>query len=186
MSKTGKRIINFLFILIILAFFFTPLGFESKIILNRIFASGPEIIAPEERLPIKDYDWTLKDENWDFFNFKRSEGKVIFISFWASWRIPSISELSNIQKLYDHYKGKIDFYVITDEEKAPVEELMEKRGYTFPVTYLIIGQKMPFDAGKVPSGYIIDKDGNIAARHEGVTDWNGKKVRELLDRLIKA
>ena len=184
MPKTKKLIINLFLILIVLAFFLTSLGYESKIIINRIFASAPEIAAPGERQSIQNYNWKLKDENWDFFNFKQSEDKVIFVSFWASWHIPAVSELSDIQKLYDDYNEKIDFYVITDEEKAPVEEFMEKRGYTFPVTYLIIGEEMPFDAENIPAGYILDKQGRIAAQHSGVTRWNSTKIRTLLNDLI--
>ena len=184
MSRTRKLIINLLLIGIILSFFFTPLGFESKILLNRIFASAPKVLTAEKRQPIQDYNWKLKDENWDIFNFKRSEGRVVFLVFWASWRVPSLAELNGIQKLYDDYEGRVDFYIITNEEKAPVEELMKDRNYSFPVTYLIIGEKMPFDADEIPSGYILDKKGNVAAKRKGVGRWNSKKVRTLLNELI--
>ncbi len=184
MSGTRKLIINLLLFAVVLSFFFTPLGFESKILLNRIFASAPKVLTVEERQPIQDYNWKLKDANWDIFNFKQSKGNVTFILFWASWRIPSLAELNGIQKLYDDYKGKVDFYIITNEEKAPVEALMKDRKYTFRVTYLIIGEKMPFNADEVPSGYILDKKGNVAAKRKGVGRWNSSKVRKLLDELL--
>lgn len=180
-----RTLVNVLLILVVLAFFVTPLGYESKILLNKLFASTPEITKPQEQQKISGYDWKLKDENWDIFNFNRSEGRVVFVNFWASWRIPSVAEREAVQKLYDDYKDQVDFYIITNEERAPVRELMEKRGYTFPVTYLIMGEKMPFDAKKVPSGYIVDKKGNIIARHEGMTNWNSGEVRQLLDKLTK-
>lgn len=183
MPKIRRRIVSLLLFLFILAFFITPLGYESKILLNRIFAATPEIVAPENRQAV-DYDWQLKDENWDFFNLERSKGKVIFVSFWASWQVPSVSELRGIQQLYNDYKDTVDFYIISDEEREPVTELLQKRGYNFKVTYLIIGKKMPFDAKKVPSGYIIDKQGRVAAQRQGVTRWNSAKVRALLDALV--
>nr|WP_223129351.1 TlpA disulfide reductase family protein [Sinomicrobium weinanense] len=172
-------------ILVVLAFFVTPLGDESKILLNKLFASTPEIAKPQKRQKISGYDWKLKDEDWKVFNFKQSEGRVVFVNFWASWRIPSVAELEAVQKLYDDYGDKVDFYIITNEKKEPVEKLMEKRGYTFPVTYLIIGEEMPFDPEKVPSGYIVDKEGNIAASQEGVGDWDSREIRQLLDTLTK-
>lgn len=184
MKKTKKRIINLFFIVVILSFFLTPLGFESKILLNRIFAESPEIIPVEKTASVQDYDWKLKDRRWNFFNFEKSKGKVVFVSFWASWRVPSIAELKGIQKLYDAYNGKVDFYIITNEEREPVEKLMRRRGYTFLVTYLIIGEKMPLDAEEVPSGYILSKKGNIVVHHKGIANWNSDKIRKLLDNLI--
>ena len=44
---------------------------------------------------------------------------------------------------------------------------------------------MPFDPNKIPSGYIIDKQGVVVAEGFGNTRWNSDKVRELLDNLIK-
>lgn len=180
-----RTVLNILLILAVLAFFVTPLGDESKILLNKWFASDPEIIQAGEREKISDYDWKLKDENWEIFNFKRSEGRVVFVNFWASWRIPSVAERAAVQRLYDDYRDKVDFYIITDEKREPVKAFMQQRDYTFPVTYLIIGEKMPFDATKVPSGYIVDKEGNVAVKHEGVADWDSGAVRQLLDKLTE-
>lgn len=182
MPKFKKRIINLLFIVGILAFFITPLGYESKILLNRLFATSPKPLSVIKE-PVE-YDWRLKDSEWNFFNFEKSKKKVVFVGFWASWRIPAIAELRGIQKLYDDYKGRVDFYIITNEERKPVETLMRKRGYHFPVTYLIIGEKMPFDAEKVPSGYLIDKKGRVVMQHEGVANWNSAGVRKLIDKLL--
>ncbi len=180
-----RTVKNVLLILLVLSFFVTPLGFESKVLLSRVFAPKPEIVEPQDREKISGYDWRLKDADWKIFNFNRSEGRVVFVNFWASWRIPSIAERKSIQKLYDTYKGRIDFYMITNEKKEPVLELMEERGYAFPVTYLIIGEKMPLDATKVPSGYIIDKNGYIVAESEGIADWDNADIRQLLDTLLQ-
>src|SRR5690606_21936107 len=131
-----------------------------------------------------DYDWKLKDANWDFFNFQRSKGKVILINLWASWKLPSEAELASIQELYDRYRGKMECYIITNETREPVEAFMEKHGFTFPVTYLIIGEKTPFPLGTVPSSYLLDKEGNILVDQQGISDWSTEKVYGLLDRLI--
>ena len=185
MKKNRRLIINLSIIIIVLLFFITPLGHESKILLNRVFSFSPDVINKENREPVSDFDWKLKDANWDFFNFKNSKGKVVFVHFWASWRIPSISEVKSIQKLYNAYKDEVVFYIITNEERAPVEEFMQKAGYTFPVTYLIIGEKMPFDAEQIPSTYIIDKDGYVAVERLGIANWNSTQVKNLLDTLIE-
>ena len=51
---------NLLLILFVISFFVTPLGYESKILLQRIFASSVDII-PENQARTIDFDWQLKD-----------------------------------------------------------------------------------------------------------------------------
>ncbi|MDF0715428.1 TlpA disulfide reductase family protein [Muricauda sp. 334s03] len=184
MKINKKTVLNIVLILFVLSFFLTPIGYYGKIWLNRLFAFSPSVIEKAEQQKITDYDWRLKDGEWNFFNFEGSKGNVILINLWASWRLPSEAELASIQELYDKYKGKMDFYIITNEEREPVEAFMEEHGFTFPVTYLIIGDKTAVDTSKVPSSYLIDKSGNIVIHEEGISDWNTKKVYKLLDKLI--
>lgn len=184
MAIRKKTILNVLLILLVLAFFVTPLGDQGKLLLNRIFSFSPEIIPAEERMAIADYDWKLKDANWDFINFERSDDRVVFVNFWASWRLPSTAELRSIQALYDKYREQVDFYIITNEEREPVEEFMQEHNFNFPVTYLVIGEAMPVAAVTPPHSYIIGKDGSIVVDQEGIADWDNDKVYALLDRLI--
>ncbi len=183
--KIGKKtIINIVLILFVLSFFVTPIGHYGKILLNRVFSFSPPVIEKELREKITDYDWKLKDAEWSFFNFDRSKGKVVFINLWASWRLPCEAELASIQEMYNDYEGKMDFYIITNENRPPVEEFMTKHGFTFPVTYLIIGEKMPIDPDEVPSSYLIDKSGNVVIYKKKIADWSTSKVYALLDELI--
>ena len=184
MKISKKTVFNIVLMLMVLSFFVTPIGHYGKIFLNRIFSFSPPVIEQKERQRITDYDWKLKDEEWNFFNFEKSKGRVVFINLWASWKLPSEAELASIQQLYDKYKGKMDFYIITNENRPPVEAFMEKHQFTFPVTYLIIGEKMPIDSSKVPSSYLIDKEGDIVVHKEGIADWSTRKFYELLDELI--
>ena len=179
-----KTLLNVLLILAILSFFVTPLGHHGKIFLNRLFSFSPEVIATEKRQQLPNYDWKLKDPEWNFFNFEQSKGRVVFISFWASWRLPSEAELASIQSLYDKYQGKIDFYIITDEERPPVEAFMEKKGFDFPLTYLIIGEKAPIPIPEPPHSLLVDKEGFIVMENDGIADWDTQKVHQTVDELL--
>ncbi|MET1260890.1 TlpA disulfide reductase family protein [Flagellimonas sp. DF-77] len=185
MKVKKKTVLNILLILFILSFFVTPLGYYGKLLLNRLFAFAPKPIEASARETIPDYDWELKDADWNFFNFNRSKGKVVFINFWASWRLPSEAELSGIQELYDRYKGQVDFYIITDETQEPVEAFMEKHEFDFPVTYLIIGGRAPLAIEEPPYSYLLDKEGNIVVRKDGIADWGSSKVYRLIDDLLQ-
>ncbi|MGD1945858.1 MAG: TlpA family protein disulfide reductase [Croceivirga sp.] len=179
-----KTLLNVLLILIVVSFFVTPLGYYGKLVLNRLFSFAHDVIPIEKRKQLANYDWKLKDANWDFFSFKKSKGNVAFINFWASWRLPSEAELSSIQALYDKYGNQIDFYIITDEEREPVEIFIEKQEFTFPLTYLIIGEPAPLKIGEPPYSYLIDKEGQIVIEKDGIADWNSSTVHETIDELL--
>ncbi len=169
MKIKKKTVLNILLFAFILSFFLTPLGYHSKVFLNQLFAGNPTIIAQDNRIQIPDYQWTLKDPQWEFFSFEKSKGKVVFINFWASWRLP-----------------RVDFYIISDEERPPVQAFMEEKKFDFPVTYLIIGERSPFQVLTAPGTYVIDKQGNIVIQEEGIADWDTSKIHELLDSLLAA
>ena len=186
MAVKKKTVLNIILILFILSFFVTPLGHYGKLVLNRVFSFSPYIVDEPDRKQITDYNWRLKDAEWNFFNFEKSKGKVILINFWASWRLPSEAELQSIQDLYDQYKGEVDFYIITNENRPPVEEFMQKQKLSFPVTYLIVGDKSAVKVPeKPPYSYVIDKDGYVVIEQDGIADWNTAKVRDLLDQLLQ-
>lgn len=168
----------------VLSFFVTPLGDYSKIMLNRVFATSPTIIKLDKRGKIANYDWKLKDGNWKFINFNEAKGKVAFVTFWTSWHMPSQAQLKDIQYLFDTYGDKMKFYVITNEERAPVELFMSEQGYTFPVTYQIIGEPSPISLLKPPGSYVIDKTGTIVIHQNAIADWSNDKVNKLLNELI--
>lgn len=185
MKLKKKTLLNIALILFVVSFFVTPLGEYSKIGLMQIFSFSPEVVAPSKREKLPFYNWTLKDENWDFFNFERSRGRVILLDFWASWRLPSLPELKTIQALYDDYGDQVDFYIITNEERPPVEAFMQKHKFTFPVTYLYLQSESPLPSTEPPRSYLIDQQGNIVVNQEGMANWNTSKVRNLVEALIE-
>lgn len=179
-----QTIYTLLVIALVLSFFVTPLGDYSKILLNRVFALSPTIIGVENRAQLPDYDWRLKDAQWNLFNFTEAEDKVVFITFWRSWHMPSQAQLKDVESLYTKYKGKVKFYVISNEERGPVEEFILKSGYTFPVTYEIVGDSSPIEILKPPGSYIIDKNGFVAVHQTAIADWDNDSVDALLTKLI--
>lgn len=171
-------------IVLVLSFFLTPLGDLGKSWLMRLFASPPEIIAVENQERLSSYDWRLKNSDGEYFNFEISKEKVVFIEFWATWHTPSAAELWDIQKLYNDYSEKIDFYIITNEEQFPVDEFMEKTDYSFPITFRIVDEASPLEIPDPSGAYLIDKAGRIVVKSKGIKDWYNADVTQLLDSLI--
>lgn len=172
-------------ILIVLSFFVTPLGDFSKEQLNKLFATSPTIISAKNQGAIETYDWMLKRADWSLFNFQEAEGKVVFINFWASWHLPSRAQLDDIQELYNRYGDKVKFYVITNEERELPEEMMQRKGYTFPITYEIVNTPSPLKILKPSGSYLLDKKGNIVVHQTAIADWDNDKIFNLIETLLE-
>ena len=87
-----STILNLLLILFVISFFVTPLGYESKILLQRIFASGVDIIPANEAKQYN-FNWKLKERNNEEFYFASKGSKPAFVYYFASWRAISIADL---------------------------------------------------------------------------------------------
>src|SRR5690625_250550 len=107
------------------------------------------------------------------------KGKVVFINCWATWCPPCRAEMPSIQKLYDKMDGNdnIEFIMVEIEgERKKSLKFMEDEKLDLPIYYpyeRIPGQWL---GGAVPTTIILDKEGNVAARHEGMADYSRKEV----------
>ncbi len=115
---------------------------------------------------------------------KQSLGKPIFINFWATWCPPCIAEMPSIQKLYDEYKGRVDFYLISNEEMNVMKQDFERRGFDMPIYKLNGKVSQKFYSRKIPSSFLISPDGKIVMQKHGAANWDGKKVFAIIDKML--
>jgi len=116
---------------------------------------------------------------------KQSLGKPIFINFWATWCPPCIAEMPSIQKLYDKYEGRVDFYLISNEELSVMTKDFEKRGFNMPIYKLNGKVSEKFYSRKIPSSFLISPEGKIVMQKHGAADWDGKKVFVIIDKMLE-
>ncbi len=91
-------------------------------------------------------------------------GKVVYLTFWASWCIPCRQEMPYLQQLWERHKDN-DFEVLAinvDEDQAAAEAFVAQYQLGFQV--LLDPQRRVGQAYKVPgypTHYIVDRRGNI-------------------------
>ncbi|SMB83484.1 Redoxin domain protein [Hymenobacter roseosalivarius DSM 11622] len=125
---------------------------------------------------------TLGGKNVDLSELK---GKVVFVNLWASWCPPCIAEMPGIQALYEKVdKSKVTFVMISlDEKPAKARALLQRRGYTFPVYFPIGPLAAPFNSTAIPSTIILGPDGQVAARHDGMAEYDTPEFKTALENL---
>ena len=140
-----------------------------------------EVIYVDE----SDLSWKLISEDGKVVYPKQSLGKPIFINFWATWCPPCIAEMPSIQNLYDKYKGKVDFYLVSNEEFSVMKGHLKKKGFTMPVYRQASRVSDKFYSQKIPTSYLISPEGKMVMIKQGAADWDGKHVFEVIDNMLK-
>jgi thiol-disulfide isomerase/thioredoxin len=115
--------------------------------------------------------WELKDVDGNTVRSSDFAGKVVVLDFWATWCPPCKAEIPGFVELQKQYgeKGVVFVGVALDEQgPAVVKPFMKQFGMNYPI---VMGDaKIVQDFGgiaAIPTTFIIDRTGNIIARHVG-------------------
>ena len=119
------------------------------------------------------------------FNLEAYRGKVVVVDFWASWCVPcrrSFPWLDEMQKKYEQ-EGLVVVGVNMDADQADAESFLRE----YPVGFHIVRDPdgtlaREYDVIAMPSSYVIDRNGAIAARHLG---FKVVRMKEYEDTLLK-
>jgi thiol-disulfide isomerase/thioredoxin len=118
-------------------------------------------------------------------NLSELRGKVVFVNLWASWCPPCVAEMPGIHAFYQKMDpAKVAFVMLSlDQDQAKAQALLKRRGYTFPLYFPAGPLPPPFDSNAIPSTIILGPDGQVAARHEGMADYNTPEFQAGLENL---
>ncbi len=122
-----------------------------------------------------DYDWTMKTVAGDDVPFADFKGKVVFLTFFKPTCSSCKSELPHLQALYDEIENDdIEFALVSVDGQTEEEWLtfMQEHDVSFPIYVAEEGRPAVFRTGTVPTTFILDTEGKIAARYQGAAAWN--------------
>lgn len=136
-----------------------------------------EIITNPEKVAALNFK--LKDLNGKEVSLSDFKGKKVMLNFWASWCRPCISEMPDIQKLYNETKDSdlVILAVNLGEEKATVKSFTDINKYNFTVLLdleEIAGRQYSITA--IPTTFFIDKEGNIVSTVKGAITLEKMKM----------
>lgn len=186
-NKFSKRMIRFSVILFLTGFFMIP---EAKATINSADEMDHQPFFFENHLtedpPYKERDYKLQDRNGKHSNMADLKDKVVFINFWATWCPPCIAEMPNINKLYQDYKDDEDvvFLMITlDDDFDKAKDFVDKRSLDFNIYRPRSRMPKEFQSRGIPVTFVLDKQGEIAYKHEGMGNYNTVKFKDFLEEL---
>ncbi len=147
-----------------------------------IFFGCPQLIAQE----IPGFKVTnLKDQTFETSALNKTDNTVKVLSFWATWCIPCINELSILNDLSDDWKKnlKYDFYAISQDDSRTIKKvasLVNGKGWDFSV---LLDKNQDFKRLMNLPGIpytIVVKNGKILYRHIGYVEGDENELYKII------
>lgn len=116
-------------------------------------------------------------------------GKVVLISFWASWCGPCRLEVPALEEAWQRYKNKDVVIVGVSVDDTRDDAMGFLAG--FPVTYPMVldraGAEISdvWEAWSLPTSVLIDKAGVVRRRHIGFTPRQLRETLAEVDELLQ-
>jgi thiol-disulfide isomerase/thioredoxin len=186
MAKPRFSTKNIIFIVIIALLIIPQSRQYIQIGLQTIIAKfSPGVEKSKNIKQISSYNWKLEDLKGNTFYLDSAKGKVVLVNIWATWCPPCIAEMPSIQALYNDYKDKVEFVLVSNENEAVLSKFLNDKNYNFKVYRPKSEAPETFNIRSIPRTFLLDKQGNIVIDESGAANWNSKTVRETIDQLIK-
>ncbi|MES2381606.1 MAG: TlpA disulfide reductase family protein [Bacteroidota bacterium] len=148
------------------------------------------IYAQEQKQTLPDLN--LKDVNGKVVNVKdyAKKGKIVIISFWATWCTPCKKELNNINELYDEWKTKYDVIVVAvsiDNARnvMKVKPYIDGQAWPFDVLLDVNSDMMrAMNVVNPPHTFLLDKAGNVVYSHTGYLEGDEFALEEKIKAIV--
>ncbi len=142
------------------------------------------VVMPGDIAP----SWKATDYDGGSVRSSDFRGKYVLIDFWATWCIPCIAEVPNLERVYKEFGGarfEIVGLSIDDKQELP-DKFLGKRPTAYRQGYLGKWNQSEttsraFGITSVPSIWLIGPDGRVVARGLG-GEHIGKAVRKALGK----
>jgi peroxiredoxin len=133
-------------------------------------------------------DFTLPTPDGKRFRLADQRGKVLLVNFWATWCGPCREEMPAMQRLWQRQKdqGFVLVGVSVDADPKVVSPYLAKHKLTFPVALdpkLDLGNA--YGVRALPSSFIVDREGYVAALALGPRPWDGDASLSLIEGLLR-
>jgi peroxiredoxin len=153
--------------------------FASLLLLPGSAAAGP---PPDFRLQTIDGDWlTLSDE---------LDGKVVYVTFWATWCVPCRREMPHLEKLYEELadQGLLIIGINTDPPgtTSKIKPYIKRYGLTYPTALdpdnNVLDKYNP--TRELPYAVLIDRSGDVRQVFPGYRAGDENLLRDKILELL--
>lgn len=119
-----------------------------------------------------------------------AKGKVVIVDFWATYCGPCRKSFPKYQELVDQFGGDLAVIAISVDEPGDVDEAKLKDfAKETGVKFSIVWDKEhktadAYKPPKMPTSFVLDKEGNIVHKHAGYESGEELKIAEEVKALM--
>lgn len=161
----------------IILFFLLPMGVNAKTTIKE---------SPTTALPTVIYS----DENSKEHRFDSSKNRLTALHFWATWCMPCIKELPQVNAAQKKYANKGFKIIALSLDGKNIDKVQKFYSYNNidSLQPLFDSSMTAFQQLKIkglPTTIFINSKGEEVARAEGDIDWESKEVTEFIELELK-
>ena len=101
------------------------------------------------------------------------KGKVILVNFWATWCGPCRAETPDLVELQTKYKDQLQIIGLAVDVDSPedVKQFVKSFEINYPIAVSSDQTRLQYGGiGALPTSFVIDTEGRIVQKHEGLRD----------------
>lgn len=132
-------------------------------------------------------DFTLKRFDGGELTLSDLRGRVVLLSFWATWCVPCKVEFPALARLSEEFKGRgLSVVAIAADTKGRVESFINEYGIGDMVIVMDRYGSVMRDYGVsfFPMGVIVGADGRLIGTMTGARDYSGEASFEYFRALL--
>lgn len=134
-------------------------------------------------------DFTVDMTDGTSVTLSEQRGKVVLLTFWATWCPPCREELSHVQsRIIDRFAGRefVFLPISRGEQREDVVKFLSEQGYTFAAG-LDPEQRVYglYASNYIPRNFLIDSRGRVAALTVGYDDEEFAQLADRIENLLK-
>lgn len=115
------------------------------------------------------------------------KGKVVFINFWATWCPPCRAEMPSLNALYNEFREDERFvflFINEDDDLAKAQQYLKENGFNVPLVTRTGNVPAELYSGTLPTTLVLNKEGAVVLKHEGVAGYNTPRFKQQLRDLL--
>ena len=132
-------------------------------------------------------DFSIKDVNGKTIKLSDFRGKAVFLNFWATWCIPCLEEMPEMEIVYRKLKDrKFEMIAVSvDNDWDVVKEFYQRHKLTLP-SFLDPGHQVAnaYKVYKFPETFLIDANGYVV-KHTWVERWASPRNMAIVEDLVR-
>jgi peroxiredoxin len=136
--------------------------------------------------PAKDFELEAIDRRK--YRLSDLKGKVVLVSFWATWCGPCVAEMPLFTRMYEKYKDQgFEILAVSADDPGDREKVLrfaKEHRLNFPVLY-DEGVVNLYEVAGFPGNVFIDRQGNVRYLASGSFEDGTRRLEIILNELLK-